>query len=493
MASAARNLRRVTRRGPGLVAVGTLVLVLAAPEATAAPSPSPGATPSRATRPAFPAARDRAPAGTALAALPASPKLPTATGLKTTLKKWVGAKELKPRVGVVVVSSGGRTLYSHAGSTSYTPASATKLLSTAAALRQLGPGHRFTTSVYDTDAGSSASSATHTIVLRGGGDPLLSSRKAVAAKVADKDISKRTAAGLATIDDLARRTATALRERGITKVRVRFDDRLFGPGVSTHWRKNYVSTAEVSRVSALTVDQGRAATTGDRRVSSPPRHAADLFAAGLRKNKVKVTGRSERAKAPDGKAIASVMSPPLDRIAEHVLLTSDNDAAEMLLRHTAVGRNQPATFAGGVKATKANLSALGLDLAGLKLFDGSGLSPSNRISPLLLARLVATAMSPSHPELAATLSGLPVAGVSGTLVDRFHVVGTSGAGLVRGKTGTLNFVSALAGIAQTADGAVLAYAFLADKLHADARPYEERVTALLTSCGCRQRAAGRGG
>lgn len=432
----------------------------------------------------------------ALAALPASPKLPTATGLKTTLKKWVGAKALRPRVGVVVASSIGRTLYSHAGSTSYTPASATKLLTTAAALRQLGPGHRFTTSVYDTDAGASASSAsgaTHTIVLRGGGDPLLSSRKAVAAKVADKDISKRTAGGLATIDDLARRTTTALRERDITKVAVRFDDRLFGPGVSTHWRKNYVSTGEVSRVSALTVNQGRATTTGDRRVSGPARHAADLFAAGLRKNKVKVTGRSERAKAPDGKAIASVMSPPLDRIAEHVLLTSDNDAAEMLLRHTAVGRNQPATFAGGVKATKANLSALGLDLAGLKLFDGSGLSPSNRISPLLLARLVATAMSPSHPELAATLSGLPVAGVSGTLVDRFHVVGTSGAGLVRGKTGTLNFVSALAGIAQTADGAVLAYAFLADKLHADARPYEERVTALLTSCGCRQRAAGRGG
>ncbi len=275
---------------------------------------------------------------------------------------------------------------------------------------------------------------------------------------------------------------------------MRFDDRLFGPGVSTHWRQNYISTGEVSRVSALTVDQGRKAVTGDLRVSSPAVHAADLFAAGLRKNRVTVTGRSERAKAPTGRAaIAAVVSPPLDRIAEHVLLTSDNDAAEMLLRQTAVGRNQPATFTGGVTATKANLSALGLDLAGLKLYDGSGLSPANRIPPLLLARLVATAMSPSHPELAATLSGLPVAGVSGTLRNRFHVVGTEGAGLVRGKTGTLNFVSALVGIAQTADGAVLAYAFLADKLSADARPYEERVTALLTSCGCRQRAAGGGG
>ena len=429
----------------------------------------------------------------ALAALPARPDLPTTAGLAKAVGKWVRAKALKPRVGVVVASSGGRTLYSHAGGKGYVPASATKLLTTAAALRQLGPGHRFTTSVYDADA-SSGSSATHTIVLRGGGDPLLSSRKAVAADVTDKDVSKRTAAGIATIDDLARRTATALRERGITKVRVRFDDRLFGPGVSPHWRENYISTGEVSKVSALTVDQGRKAVTGDLRVSSPAIHAADLFAAVLRKNSVTVTGRSERAKAPTGRAaIASVVSPPLDRIAEHVLLTSDNDAAEMLLRQTAIGRNQPPTFTGGVTATKANLSALGLDLAGLKLYDGSGLSPANRIPPLLLARLVATAMSPSHPELAATLSGLPVAGVSGTLRNRFHVVGTEGAGLVRGKTGTLNFVSALVGIAQTDDGAVLAYAFLADKLSADARPYEERVTALLTSCGCRQRAAGGGG
>jgi serine-type D-Ala-D-Ala carboxypeptidase/endopeptidase (penicillin-binding protein 4) len=474
------------------VAVGILTFVLSAPAAAAAPTPTPAPTSSPATRSAFPPARDRAPAGIALAALPADPTLPTGTGLRKTIGTWVGAKELKPRVGVAVVSPDARLLFSHAGTTGYVPASTTKLLTTAAALRQLGTGHRFTTGVYDAGP-TMAPSAAHTIVLRGGGDPLLSSRKAVAAQVAAKDVTKRSAARLATIEDLAGRTAAALRERGITKVRVRFDDRLFGPGVSAHWRKNYISTGEVSPVSALTVDQGRKSVTSDLRVARPALHAAGLFAAGLTKNGITVTGAPARAKTPKGPAIASVTSPPLDRMAEHVLLTSDNDAAEMLLRQTAIGRNQPATFAGGVRATRANLAALGLDLAGLKLYDGSGLSPSNRISPQLLARLIATAMSPGHPELAATLSGLPVAGVSGTLKDRFHVVGTNGAGLVRGKTGTLNFVSALAGIAQTADGAVLAFAFLADTLHADARPYEERVTALLTSCGCRQRAAGGGG
>jgi D-alanyl-D-alanine carboxypeptidase/D-alanyl-D-alanine-endopeptidase (penicillin-binding protein 4) len=488
------------RRRHGLVVAGALSLVLVATEVSAAPSPSPGAnpaptpgaTPSPVTKPAFPDARDRAPAGVALAALPARAKLPTPTALRPTLNPWVGAKALKPRVGFVALTAGGQAVYDHAGATSYVPASTTKLLTTAAALRQLGPGHRFVTSVYDADA-SDGADAIHTIVLLGGGDPLLSSRKVVARRVADKRFTRRTAAGLATIDDLAERTATALREQGISKVRVRFDDRLFGPGVSRHWHKNYLSSGEVSRVSALTVDQGRSAVTGDLRVADPAGRAANLFAAGLAKHRLKVIGGANRGRAPKRQPIASVTSPPLDRIVEHVLLTSDNDGAEMLLRQTAIDRGQPATFAGGAKATRASLSALGLGLSGLKLFDGSGLSPANRISPSLLTRLLATAMSSRHPELAAVLSGLPVAGVSGTLADRFHVVGTNGAGLVRGKTGTLNFVSALAGIAQTADGAVLAFAFLADSLHADARPYEERVTALLTACGCRKRPTGGGG
>jgi serine-type D-Ala-D-Ala carboxypeptidase/endopeptidase (penicillin-binding protein 4) len=428
----------------------------------------------------------------ALAALPARPRLPTGAGLQLTLRPWVGAKALKARVGLVVLSGAGKTLYNHAGAPSYAPASTTKLLTTAAVLRQLGPDHRFLTSVYDADA-SRGASVVHTIVLRGGGDPLLASQKRLNRQVADKHLTRRQAAGTATIDDLARRTASALRGRGITRVRVRYDDHLFGPGVSSRWRKNYLTSGEVSRVSALTVDEGRAAAVGGLRVADPAGQAADLFAAGLRKNRLQVGRGTKRTTTPKHDPIASVTSPPLDRIAEHVLLTSDNDGAEMLLRQTAVARGWSATFLGGVKATRANLSALGLDLRGLKLYDGSGLSRSDRVPPHVLARLLTVAMSPSHPGLSATLSGLPVAGVSGTLVDRFHVVGTSGAGLVRAKTGTLDFVSGLAGIAQTADGAVLAFAFLANSLHADARPYEERVSALLTSCGCRQRPAGGGG
>jgi D-alanyl-D-alanine carboxypeptidase/D-alanyl-D-alanine-endopeptidase (penicillin-binding protein 4) len=395
-------------------------------------------------------------------------------------------------VGVVVLAPDGSTLYDHAGAESYAPASTTKLLTSAAALRELGPDHRFSTSVYDADA-AKGTSAIHTIVLRGGGDPLLSSRKKLDRQVADKQITRHQAAGLATIDDLARRTAKALRGHGIKRVRVRYDDRLFGPGISSRWRREYLSSGEVSRVSALTVDEGRAAPVGDLRVTDPAGHAADLLAAGLRRNGLRVSHGSKRSKAPGGAAIASVASPPLDRIVEHVLLTSDNDGAEMLLRQSAIARGRPATFLGGVKATRSSLAGLGLDLRGLKLYDGSGLSRSDRVPPSLLARLVTIAMSPNHPGLSAMLSGLPVAGVSGTLVNRFHVVGTNGAGLVRAKTGTLDFVSGLAGIAQTADGAVLAFAFLANSLHADARPYEDRVTALLTSCGCRKRPAGGGG
>jgi serine-type D-Ala-D-Ala carboxypeptidase/endopeptidase (penicillin-binding protein 4) len=145
-----------------------------------------------------------------------------------------------------------------------------------------------------------------------------------------------------------------------------------------------------------------------------------------------------------------------------------------------------------VKAVTANLRELHLDVAGLRLYDGSGLARYNRATPRLLVTVIARAMATDHPELAAVLSGLPIAAVTGTLADRFHVVATEGAGIVRGKTGTLDFVSALVGIAQTADGAVLPYAFMANGLKADARPYADRISALLTTCGCRTYAAAGG-
>jgi D-alanyl-D-alanine carboxypeptidase/D-alanyl-D-alanine-endopeptidase (penicillin-binding protein 4) len=62
-----------------------------------------------------------------------------------------------------------------------------------------------------------------------------------------------------------------------------------------------------------------------------------------------------------------------------------------------------------------------------------------------------------------TTSGLPVAGVTGTLTDRFATAGTSpGRGVVRAKTGTLTGVNSLSGLVRDAQGRLLAFSFIAD-------------------------------
>jgi D-alanyl-D-alanine carboxypeptidase/D-alanyl-D-alanine-endopeptidase (penicillin-binding protein 4) len=84
-----------------------------------------------------------------------------------------------------------------------------------------------------------------------------------------------------------------------------------------------------------------------------------------------------------------------------------------------------------------------------------------------------------------------VAGWSGTLKDRFRTPAEgsrAGAGVVRAKTGTLNRVNTVAGIVQTAEGRLLAFAVLADQVPSptlDAQTALDRLAARLATCGCR--------
>ncbi|HET8642999.1 MAG TPA: D-alanyl-D-alanine carboxypeptidase, partial [Pseudonocardiaceae bacterium] len=85
------------------------------------------------------------------------------------------------------------------------------------------------------------------------------------------------------------------------------------------------------------------------------------------------------------------------------------------------------------------------------------------------------------------VNGLPVAGGSGTLAERY-LAGPSvpGRGHVRAKTGTLEGVNSLAGIVVDADGRLLVFALLSNgSTAATARPALDAIAAALRTCGCR--------
>ena len=132
---------------------------------------------------------------------------------------------------------------------------------------------------------------------------------------------------------------------------------------------------------------------------------------------------------------------------------------------------------------------MGLDVAGLSLADGSGLSAEQRDPASPARRLLALATTSGHSELRPVLSGLPVGGFSGTLELRFDGEASASAGEVRAKTGTLNGVHSLAGTVEDVDGRLLTFAVMADNAPVGAplaaQDALDQVAAVLAACGCR--------
>jgi D-alanyl-D-alanine carboxypeptidase/D-alanyl-D-alanine-endopeptidase (penicillin-binding protein 4) len=380
------------------------------------------------------------------------------------------ARKLGRRVSVVVGGVDGRPVYDE-GPATVTPASTMKLLTCLAALKTLGPEHRFTTSVVRSGP---------RVVLVGGGDPMLASRPS--AGVTD---------GGADLATLARATAHALEKQHRTRIRLGYDASLFsGPVASPAWEPDYLSSDVVSPITALWIDQGREKPGLAHRVADPAADAADHFAKLLGQQGVTVVGKPSAtvARGSAAQKLASVSSAELVEIIQRIVEVSDNEGAEVLAHHVGLAEGRPGSFAGGAQAVRAVLGRLGVPLAGAVIQDGSGLARSDRLPTRTLLDVLATALDPDHPTLAGLVEGLPVAGFSGSLGYRFDVRSDEGLGRVRAKTGTLTGVSGLAGVAVGRDGAVMTFVAVADQVKplntTFTRARLDQIAAALAGCRC---------
>jgi D-alanyl-D-alanine carboxypeptidase/D-alanyl-D-alanine-endopeptidase (penicillin-binding protein 4) len=413
--------------------------------------------------------------------------LPTASGLRAALASPLSAAALGPQVSAVVADpASGRLLLSEDGGRLSTPASTTKLVTSVAALAVLGANATFTTrAVHGATPGD--------IILVGGGDPTLAVNRFPA-----QDYPQP-----ATLASLAAATARALKSEGRTTVSVGYDTSLYtGPLLAPGWPEAYVTTGDVTPIVSLEVDQGRLTRAGTPedsddpynlgpRATDPAGMAAASFTALLAADGIHVTGSPVAQAAPaHASGIASVSSPPLSAIVEQMLEESNNVIAENLARQVAVATGQPASFSEAAAAVISELRRLGVS-SGLRLVDGSGLSPRDAIAPATLVKVLELATADSR--LRALLAGLPVAGFSGTLSAGQSVFsGIDGAALgsVRAKTGNLGTVTALAGLVTDKNGATLVFAFMADQIPAAgmlraAANAIDQAAAALANCGCR--------
>lgn len=339
----------------------------------------------------------------------------------------------------VVDADSGEVLAERDSGTALVPASTLKLLTAAAVLRQYSGEEVLTTR---------ATVADGVVTLVGGGDMTLS----------DEDLR-----------DLAAQTAELASVQGEDEVSLVYDDSYLQGGHNEAWGGNGAAGGWVTPTASLALDGGwlDGQQYGPKSLD-PAGDAAERFAELLADAGLAVTGDIAEGEAPTEAASVEIHSEPLGEIVRRTLLISDNTTSELLAHLVALSRGQETTPTGAAAAVEAEIRDLAAELDvpaeaidSLDLHDGSGLSRQNRVPPALLSAVLAEVASGEVPTLEQILFDVPIAGLSGTLAERFDADGTRDAsGLVRGKTGYLGGAATLAGVAVLPDGRTVGYSIV---------------------------------
>ena len=434
-----------------------------------APGPLSAAEPSYAVQP-FPIpspVEAPGPQITGLAADAPTPSAPVLSGYAGTLAGDSLIPGATTGVSVIDVAT-GTELVDHQASAPLTPASSNKVLTAWASLSALGGGHRMETRAVLSGG---------TVTLVGGGDVLL------AADAGDPS----AVVGHAGLGDLARAAAAELTGQGVTSVGVALDDTLFtGPAWNSGWESG--NEAWVGQIQPIMVDVTAYGSTGYP--ADPAMEAARAFSQALSAAGITVTGEVTRAAAPAGATkLASVQSAPLADVLSVSIKASDNTMTEVEGRVLAAATGREASFTGATQAVREQLQADGFDVTGLTLVDVCGLAKGDKVPARLLAQIIARAAGADGGTVGRDLlTALPVGALDGTLSDRY--VGTSAAGVVRAKTGSLDQTVSLTGTVVTADGRLLAYSVIIDGfpeggMWSARTAMDNDLIVPLSGCGCR--------
>lgn len=334
----------------------------------------------------------------------------------------------------VIDASSGKVLFDRASSTPARAASVMKLLTAAAALETLGPDYRVTTRVYADAKDPSI------IYLVGAGDVTLS----------------RTKPGTNSVYRNAPKLSDLVRQIGSwsstqTFSQIVLDSTLYGGSKGEYqsvWDKRGLTEGYMSYVSALQVDGDREnpASKDSARSTDPVARAGEWFRQELG---TKAAGAFlSKGKAPaDAVEIASVRSAPLTLWIDYMLTVSDNSIAESLARLVSLDLGLDGSFTSLTQAFRAALAGTGIDLTGLKVEDGSGLSRFNQVSPASINQLLQK-IDQRYKNFQIIYDGLPVSGTPGSLGYRFE----DAVGKVIAKTGWIRTGYTLAGYLTPEDG-----------------------------------------
>lgn len=226
-------------------------------------------------------------------------------------------------------------------------------------------------------------------------------------------------------------------------------------------------------------------------VPDPKNWARTLLASDIKAGGGQIAELNGGYTTPPAEVIATHQSPPLNVLLRQFLKQSDNLYGEMLLRRAGATLNDDAPLVPGVTISSTGLAARahrdmavwlresGVPVEGLRFSDGSGLSRYDLATPLAIARLLGTVQKLDGG--ADFYNALPIAGVDGTLKNRFK--GSAAQGNLHAKTGTFSITNCLSGYVTTRDGQRLAVSILTNFVEDGevARNWQGRVMATLAA------------
>jgi D-alanyl-D-alanine carboxypeptidase/D-alanyl-D-alanine-endopeptidase (penicillin-binding protein 4) len=249
--------------------------------------------------------------------------------------------------------------------------------------------------------------------------------------------------------------------------------RLFG-SVTTAARDSTVNSVDFSRApftDSVTVSgrlsAGRRPARLEVAVLDPVRYFEAALTQVLREAGIAVLGQAISA-APAADTLFVWQSAPLREILPPLLKPSQNQIAETLLRTLGGQTRNVASVDSGRTAVQETLRGFGIADDAYVIADGSGLSRYDYVAPETLARILLGMAR--RPDFDLFYQALPIAGVDGTIATRLR--GTAAANNVHAKTGSIANVRSLSGYVTTADGERLVFVMIANHFTAPRRVVE---------------------
>jgi D-alanyl-D-alanine carboxypeptidase/D-alanyl-D-alanine-endopeptidase (penicillin-binding protein 4) len=173
--------------------------------------------------------------------------------------------------------------------------------------------------------------------------------------------------------------------------------------------------------------------------------------------------------------LASYESRPLSDDLKVINKVSQNLHAEILLRLLGREKGTAGTVESGLEVLKGFLTQAGVPSNEYVFYDGSGLSRQNLVTPHAVVTLLQyAAKQPWGPLYSETF---PVAGMDGSLADRFRT--TSAQGQVLGKTGSLDHVKSLSGYATAKSGERVAFSIFSNNFGVPGRQVQDALDRIV--------------